>query len=72
MIDRKGAPEAVENFPLAPTSGLADRSHLAPKAVAISNQFPLLVLGALLGKREECGSQAVSQSSGISVSVSVG
>lgn len=37
------------------------RSHLAPKAVAISNLLPLLVLGALEGKKEEGGSQAVSQ-----------
>jgi hypothetical protein len=39
----------------------AGRSHLAPKAVAISNLLPLLVLGALEGKREEGGSKAVSK-----------
>lgn len=51
-------------FPSSPQQRAA-RSHLAPKAVAISNQLPLLVLGALEGKREEGGSLAVSQSGGI-------
>lgn len=63
LIDGKG-PQRLLKISLQ-LSTAAGRSHLAPKAVAISNQLPLLVLGALEGKREEGGSQAVSQSGGI-------
>lgn len=49
MADRKG-PQRLFKISLSLSSILV-RSHLAPKAVIISNPLPLLVLGALEGKR---------------------
>lgn len=48
MTDRKG-PQKLFRILLSLSSILV-RSHLAPKAVAISNLLPLLVLGALRGR----------------------
>lgn len=59
MIDGKGAPEVVENFPLVLTSWLVGLT-LLPRPLPLATNFPCWFWGPE-GKREEGGSQAVNQ-----------
>lgn len=49
MIDGKGAPEAVENFPLALTSWLVGLT-LFPRPLPLATNFPCWFWGPLRGR----------------------